>query len=250
MKVVCLMGYYNRPRLSRYAVESVLEQTHEDWELVIIDDESDLLFDGELLESDERIQLFQGSYDGELPRGPGRLSRAFNFGLTLANLRLYPKEITDRDVAVVYLGDDDWFFPTWFEDLSGLLDAEEEVDVVYGRLFYSNMDDGSTDVYAGCRCRFPKGFSTPAQELDQNQVAHRGSVLRDWEFPIWTESDAEISAKVRAVTGHASRGSDAAFFADLWERSREWKELDVPAAFKRLHAYHIIGSRPIGDVRE
>lgn len=285
MKVVCLMAYYNRPRLSRYAVESVLEQTHEDWELVIVDDQSDrdFLFDGDLLERDDRIHLHQfvrSPFDAlppvsdsftvrdleaaadefdpdaprvwpaDLPRGPGRLSRALNQGLTVANLRLYPKEIVDNDVAVVYLADDDWFYPTWFASLVELLETEPEVDVVYGRLFYSAMADGKTDVYAGCRSRFPKEFATPAQELDQNQVAHRGSVLRDWKLPIWTEDDAEISAKVRGATGKASRGSDAAFFVDLWERSGEWKEIDTPAAFKRIHDYHIIGTGSVSEKRE
>jgi hypothetical protein len=250
VRVVCILAYYNRPRLVRFAVASVLAQTHRDWRLVIVDDDSDeeLLIPDELLD-DTRVRMFRME-PSESPRGPGRLSSCVNYGLTMTELAV--TGLASRDVAIVYLGDDDWYHHEWFARLSEGFETSPATDVVYGRLHYAARDDGATQVYHGMRTRFPMEFETPAQELDHNQVAHRGSCLVGWPLPIWTEDEVAISEKVRARTGDWSRGSDAAFFAELYERTGDWKPIDEPAAFKRLHRFAIIGSRPgeVGERRE
>jgi len=108
MKVSCILVSYNRPRWVRQAIKSVADQTHKDYQLIVID-ESDIF---DIHEAVKEFSLTQCDVRvvqvaAEQRRNQNRLSINLNAGVALATGDL-----------LCYLADDDYFYPTWFERAS------------------------------------------------------------------------------------------------------------------------------------
>jgi len=116
-KVTVLISTYNRPDYLREAVQSVVDQTLTDWELLVMNDGG--VDVAEVINSfgDPRIRYFHD----EINRG---LPCRFNFGLREA-----------RGEYIAYLGDDDLFYPNHLEVLARALDENPEVEVSYSDLY-------------------------------------------------------------------------------------------------------------------
>ncbi len=116
-KVTLLMSTYNRPDYLKEAIASVLGQTMDNWELILMNDGG--LDVGPIVEElrDQRIKYLNDSVN----RG-----KAFrmNQGLELA-----------RGEYVAYLDDDDRFYPNHFEALSNALDTNPEIGAAYSDLY-------------------------------------------------------------------------------------------------------------------
>lgn len=114
---------YNRADLIPKAIQSVLDQTYQDWELIIVDNFSD---DDtkEVIESfaDHRITMLQ------LPR-TGSVAASRNFGV-----------LHSKGEWIAFLDSDDWWFP---EKLSMVCKAiQKEPDLIYHDLqIVSGHDD-------------------------------------------------------------------------------------------------------------
>jgi O-antigen biosynthesis protein len=116
-KVTVLISTYNRPDYLQEAVNSVINQSMSDWELLIMNDGG--VDVGPILAGyhDPRIRYFNDS------NNKGAAHR-FNFGLTRA-----------RGAYVTYLGDDDLYYPNHLEVLSSALDDHPEVALAYSDLY-------------------------------------------------------------------------------------------------------------------
>jgi spore maturation protein CgeD len=123
--VSVLLTSYDRPRYLQQAVESVFAQTMTDWELIILDDSS----------SDRAVSAFlrdvwhhpkviiHKARVAETERAATcRYAVNANTGLRLAAGR-----------HVTYLCDDDWYAPQRLEVMSGMLDDDPDLGVVYAR---------------------------------------------------------------------------------------------------------------------
>lgn len=120
-KISAVMALYNTPEeyLTK-TVQSILNQTFTDFELIVIDDSTDnnkKYFDAF---NDERIKYFH--YD--VKNGPGR---ARNIGI---------KEAKGEYIAIV--DSDDVYVPTRFEAQSEFLDKNPDISLVGGAFKYSN----------------------------------------------------------------------------------------------------------------
>lgn len=113
-KVSAVMGLYNTPyELLKATLESILSQTFADFELLIIDDASDVLYKDFLKEfSDERIKYFKL----EKNSGPGA---ARNFGI---------KKAQGEYVAIV--DSDDIYMPNRFYTQSAYLDHNRDISLI------------------------------------------------------------------------------------------------------------------------
>jgi spore maturation protein CgeD len=130
--VSVLLTSYNRPRYLKQAVESVLGQTMTDWELIILDDCSADPGVAECLGwfwGHPQIIIHKTGVAPEDRAATCRYATQINTGLRLA-----------RGRHITYLCDDDWYAPNRLEVMSGMLDADPSLGVVYARQMVTSED--------------------------------------------------------------------------------------------------------------
>jgi glycosyltransferase involved in cell wall biosynthesis len=112
VKISIITPVYNGEKYLRQAINSVLAQSFEDWELIVIDDGS-IDSTPKILDSydDPRISRIRQGNAGE--------SMARNAGLELA-----------KGEYIAFLDADDQYFPNAIRDLSSFLDHYPKLDVV------------------------------------------------------------------------------------------------------------------------
>jgi spore maturation protein CgeD len=216
MKITCILASYNRPNWVRQAIRSVVQQTHKDYQLIVVDDST--IFDiseavGDFQPSEVEVIHFDVS--SEERRKGNRLSININAGLARANGQL-----------VCYLGDDDFYYPNWFENASRFFKAHPSVHAAFGKLRYTrsrNMEYPKTG-----EIRF---FGAPIRDpycrLDHNQIMHR-----PLSPPIpWNEGLQSVSAP------------DGIFMRAVGAR-HIFHPIHVCAAVKRMHDKNLQQSVP------
>jgi glycosyltransferase involved in cell wall biosynthesis len=127
-KVSVVIPTHNRPALIGRAIRSVLGQTYQDFEIIVVDDGVELRAEKELLSfADERIRYLQNEKSLGAP-----VSR--NIGIKEA-----------RGDYIAFLDDDDEWDKTKLEKQVRALDAEEKVDVVFNGVIIRNKNGDTID---------------------------------------------------------------------------------------------------------
>ncbi len=135
MKVSVILTTYNRPAMLKKAVESVISQTYPDWELLVMDDASDMKEQHDVLDWIAQ-QKNCTVYLGEVPADRKATVRY----ATLINNAL--KKVTGE--LVTYLCDDDFYYPERLDTMVKHLQANPEHLIVYGKQkLFSLQPDGS-----------------------------------------------------------------------------------------------------------
>lgn len=116
-KVTVLISTYNRPQYLAEAIESVVNQRYQDWELIVLNDGGVDVADVVNKFADPRIIYVPD----EQNKGA---ARRFNQGLEMA-----------RGEYVTYLGDDDIFYPNHVEVLVKALDDNPDIALAYSDLY-------------------------------------------------------------------------------------------------------------------
>lgn len=122
--VSVVMPVHNSARFLREAIESVLDQTYQNWELLIVDDASkddSLSIAHEYEKKDTRIRVLLNERPNGIPSAPR------NIGIRAARGRF-----------IAFLDSDDIFFPWKLEQQLPLFE-EEDVTVVYAN--YEKMKE-------------------------------------------------------------------------------------------------------------
>jgi spore maturation protein CgeD len=221
VKISCLLTSFNRPNLIRQALRSIADQSHKDFELLVLDD-STILDVRNLVDrySFPSVRVFQFKVTAEERRRTNRLGVNLNYGLQRASGDL-----------VVYLCDDDFFCPDWFAAADTFFTEQKNVISAYGSLFYTNSSDMDFTHPVG-PVRFPgTPVSFPKGQLDHGQVAHRR-----WTPARWPEDIASVSE------------SDGIFFERLARFGPIQPILGASAAVKRLHKKNL--QNAIAELRE
>ena len=114
-KVSVIMGVYNAEKTIGKAIDSIVSQTFQDWELIICDDCS----------SDETYQLIKTNYGNEdrikLLRNDSNMKLAFSLNRCLSEA---------KGQYIARMDADDVCFPNRFEIQAKFLDENKEFDVV------------------------------------------------------------------------------------------------------------------------
>ncbi len=112
-----IMPLYNKAPYVCKAVESVMEQTYKDWELVVVDDGST-----------------DGSGDAVKPVNDSRirLIRQENSGVSAARNRGVAESTAPY---ICFLDADDWWEPTFLEEMAGLIERYPDAGI-YGTGYY------------------------------------------------------------------------------------------------------------------
>jgi len=115
--VSIVLPTYNGARYLEQALQSVLDQTYTEWELIIVDsystDDTPHII-ARFCDQDSRIRVIQH------PKDQGRLPGALNAGFALAQGEYH-----------TWLSDDNYFRPHALETLATYLDTHPEIDLVY-----------------------------------------------------------------------------------------------------------------------
>lgn len=224
MRHSVILTSYNRPTLIKQAIRSVREQTHADFELIIVDDGSDertLTSISEEIQGDERCLLLRTEDPPPQDRKAcaNRLVDRINEGLK--------KALGD---IVHYLADDDFYDRNRFRIFEDLF-KDPSVMVGYGRLYHVNQKGHLT----GQSRYFPE-VSDPWNTLDHNQVAHRRSVFD--QVTGWGQGEFYDFAP----DGHFFRKLRA-----LWP----FHGIDKIVAYKRFHTMNMQNTKwDTGTCRE
>ena len=125
MKVTVITPVYNGERFIRDAIESVLKQTYQDWQYIVIDDgSSDSTPDILRKFSDPRIEIVHQKNMGE--------AEARNTGLKHA-----------KGDYIAFLDADDLYMPDALENLTKFLNGHPEYDSVYSDGYLIDEKGGS-----------------------------------------------------------------------------------------------------------
>ncbi|MBL7866520.1 MAG: glycosyltransferase family 2 protein [Flavobacterium lindanitolerans] len=114
MKYSIITPTYNREDLIARAIQSILAQTHEDFELIIVDDAStdNTIQVVESFLYDKRIKLIKSEVNGGV-------NKARNIGLDA---------ISDQSEAVTFLDSDDEFEPDALENMLAEMNLHKEIN--------------------------------------------------------------------------------------------------------------------------
>ena len=113
MKILILLAYFNRPKMVRFALESIKMQSYKNWELVFVDDGSDIPgrpIVEEILRDDlDKIKFYNTNHSVKDKINQG--GSIFGYYWTQA---MYE---SNADISIM-LCDDDGIFPDALENLS------------------------------------------------------------------------------------------------------------------------------------
>ncbi len=154
-KVTVIISTYNRPQYLAEAIESVINQRYQNWELIILNDGGVDVGDVVAKFADPRLIYVPDTVN----RGA---ARRFSQGLNMA-----------RGEYITYLGDDDIFYPNHIEVLAKALDEHPEVALAYSDLYgVSSVSDPKT----GRRYILDKRISV-SRDFNREFMFHHNHVL-------------------------------------------------------------------------
>lgn len=231
MKVSVILASYNRPQWVRQSIKSIADQTHKDYQAVIID-ESDAFDIHEVVKEFEltEVSVKKCVVSKDQRATTNRLSININTGLDRATGDL-----------VCYLADDDYLYPNWFADAVAFFEAHPKVSAAFGKLVYSDSREMvfPTDPPPVNLRFFDKIMTDPFDRIDHNQGIHRR-----FDPPIkWNEHVNNVG------------GPDAYYWRDV-ARHHWFYPIPVFAAVKRVHKKNLQSSLKdyysgsLGGVRE
>lgn len=184
LKVTCILTSYNRPVGASEAIASVQAQTYSNWELIIVDDNSDKITQSILMDivsNDTRCKLIQSGVKEEDRFKTARYATCINMAIP---------HITGD--LVTYLTDDDIFYPQRFEKMVEAFNRNSDIHVIYGRqkvVFLNNAADSDDFI------RPLIGITrSPEYQVDHNSFMHRRScldIVKGWndDPSFWSHAD-------------------------------------------------------------
>lgn len=182
-----IIASYNRPKLIKEAITSVLCQTYQNWKLWIMDDNSNKeTVDAICSFKDPRIEIvLHPDITIKDKQNACRYSVLINEALRLSN-----------GEYISYLCDDDRQFPDWLKSAVSWFENNPDKDVVFGKLTYCDINKRKYPPEETLEPRFFNEILTvPGGKLDHNQVIHKRECLFNsglWnEHPgVWTGADS------------------------------------------------------------
>lgn len=238
MKILILMSYYNRPKLVRNALNSILKanEHHQDWALSFGDDGSVIpgapIVEEILHEHMDKVNLVQTgmSLDDKLERG--------------IRLGWYANEEirnSDADVAMM-LCDDDELHPQCLKRLSDYFTTRTYVKSCYSKLaLYNPLFQKSGDV-SNLVNKYNQWSEpiNPVNKVDASQVA--------WRLECCKKYGAWFAASTKFVPGMPwAKDTDKSFFEQLYEKCGPSHPTNFIAQYKGIHDYQLMWAKKTNE---
>lgn len=216
MKITCIVASFNRPKFLREALGSLKRQTHEDLQIIVVDDSTK--FDVYKVVPEFGFANSLTIHEKVSPSARAKVNR---LGVNV-NLAL---EHAEGDL-VCYLADDDAYFPDWLEKANAYFEAHPEVQVGFGILKY--CQDVLDFAEAGEIRWWDEIIRDPMGRLDHNQVIHRRfDPIQKWSENVGTEMNV-----------------DGWFFSQI-ANFHAFHPINAWAACKRLHSKNLQNHVPL-----
>lgn len=201
------MTVYNKPQWLNQSIDSVLDQTYQDWELLIMEDNSPDPRVKEIIEtySDARIRVFHSNVTEEKRYLTARYATLINIASQYAKGKYF-----------TYLTDDDYYYPNRLELMVDHLHKHPQASVVYGAIHNVDVEGH----YGGTR-EANEVLEIAFDRVDHNAVMHTRDVF--FEVGGWYN--------VPGVWG----GADAYFWRRLNEAGYLFYPISDVVAAKRYH---------------
>ena len=125
VRVSVLLTTYNRPDFLRKAIDSVLTQTFQDFELLVLDDNSDNKQQQQILLeywNKPKVIIYKSNVQPEKRQATVRYATLINEGFKIS-----------KGEFIAYLCDDDFWFPQKLEKMVAFLDSNPDKHCVYGQ---------------------------------------------------------------------------------------------------------------------
>lgn len=214
MKFSVILTSYNRPNMVKQAINSVLTQSYQDFELIVVDDGSNPeTLDTLLSFADQRMYVISR---GRVYVEGCRYADAINEGL----------EFAQGDV-ITYLTDDDYYLPHRLE-LMALRFGNPDIHIVYGDQQVMWLDERGA-VYRTLQ-RGTFGITTSPQcRIDHNSFAHKRSCLEGLEKPYWPTNDwknGDIAFYNRLVPKYAFYPIESVLDVHRWHPNNIQSRMD------------------------
>lgn len=206
-----LLFSYNRPKMLREAIESVLAQDYGNFDLYIVDDGSDLFDPYDIADEfrDERIVL---AVAPQIPMEE-RVKRS-RLG---ANANVVIMQLLEQE-PVYYLCDDDLMAPKWLSRSIRAFQSDPLMHVVQGESWY--FEDGHLDEAAyGMPTDGYKAM--PTMFWGTGSFGHRTLCCK--KEGIWWSDN---------TYGHSQ---DTNFIMDFWKLHADYGYIPTPAVYRREH---------------
>ena len=215
---------YNRPTWVREAIGSVLSQSFPDWELIIIDDNSDAPVPAILrgyAELDSRIKLFFNTETTPEMRATTQRGQA-NINWLLKNGKV-------KGQVISYLADDDFYLPNRLRVFHDRFIAHPDV-----KAFYSDqliIDEGGGGSLRGTLGK----TKAIACSVDMGSIAHKTELFDEIGF--WENYDTEEWDAVnnKAFGLKTFQVVDALFFDKIAKAGYDFHCIPVPLDVHRFN---------------
>lgn len=186
-KVSVILTSYNKPELLKRAIDSVLSQTYDNFELVVADDNSPNKKVWELINSydDHRIVSFNSNVKDEERKLTARYATQINHAVRNFS----------TGSLISYLADDDFYYPNMLEKMVDFF-CKENKHVFFCAQHIIDEDgniDGGGIEGRGVRF-FDEVLLRGADKLDHNQVMntrHAFDIVDGWNDEEWCWSGAD-----------------------------------------------------------
>jgi spore maturation protein CgeD len=188
IKVSVVLTSYNNPKYLRRAIDSVLNQTYNNYELIIADDNSsntEVLNTLKEYENIPNVIIFNSEIKEEDRLKTARYATQINTAVRQYSSGEY----------LMYLADDDYFYPTMLEKMMSYVDKTNH-DVVFCAQHVKDIDDNIDG--GGIDGRGIRFFNEPllrgADKLDHNQVTTSRvayDAVNGWNDEAWCWSGAD-----------------------------------------------------------
>jgi glycosyltransferase involved in cell wall biosynthesis len=235
--------FLNAERFLREAIDSVLAQTYEPWELLLVDDGST---DG----STEIARAYEGRFEGRIrclehPAHENRgMSTSRNLGIRWS-----------RGALVALLDADDVWFPNKLEDQVTLLEANPEAGMVcgasqYWRSWAEESGDGTGDVIVPIGAPQPSLVRPPAL-FSLLYPLGKGAAPCPSSLILRRATVEQVGGFEESFRGHLQLYEDQAFLAKIylqaavfvapscWDRYRQRPDSCVATVTRDGH-YHTV----------
>ncbi|MCP5095896.1 MAG: glycosyltransferase [Chloroflexi bacterium] len=175
---------YNRAQLTAQAVQSVLDQTFEDFEMIVIDDGS----------KDDTEAVIGAISDPRLKyikRANGGAAAASNTGLELA-----------QGEWIAFLDSDDLFLPNKFALQMAAIEQEPAAGVIYGRYYGMTSTGIDKKLVGGCYAPYPLADLLMGPVFHWSTSMFRRSILQEtgyFDLNFWVGEDWELTLRT-AIT--------------------------------------------------
>jgi hypothetical protein len=237
MKILILQSYFNKPKLVKNALMSVLaaNEYHQDWELVHGDDGS--LIPGKPIVEEvlkEHLHKVKFVHSGM------SLDDKLNHGLVLGKMANEAIKQSDADIGIM-LCDDDELHPEYLKNLSDFFEFNPKVLYAYSKIHIYNPIVQSSNGINNLSHKYNQWCDpiNPIGKVDASQVSWRLDCCK--ALGAWFQESTKF-VKDKPWT----KDTDKGFFEILYEKCGECHPTGIVGQYKGIHDYQLLWYKNAG----